>query len=315
MDGQTEQLTPTDHSTGPDTLETLWNLHNERPVASELWNRVVARAKWEETSGQGAHQYDDIPLEAFLRLADEARSSPSSIQRYRLLTKPSPNGALWFDTLYGLTAPEVINTVRYYISQVRWMRGLDLGTGTGILARTITRHCSEVIALDQSEMLLRVAKQRHHLVKGGKFKIHEVTADVMHLPLPDQSADLAVSSGLTSWLRPQELDDFVGELKRVLTPGGFYVSALPVSSPGDVFDRLHRSGRMNAKLILADMIVDVINGSHQKKPEETVDLRQFINTFQHHEFAPFVNHFPQYGAAVTSFQKPGQHHEEVIPSQ
>lgn len=295
MDRKSEHpVTPSENP--PESLTLLWDLHNERPVDPGLWNRAVGLAQWEELHNRGLQRYHDVPLNAFLELAEKAKTTSSSIDRYRLLTKPSPNGALWFDILYGLTSPEVINTIGYYINQAHWPIGLDLGTGTGILARKITRHCSRVIAFDQSEQLLKIAKYRHELAKGGKFKISEVAGDIMRLPLSNDYVDLAVSSGLTSWLNAQELDGFVRELKRVLMPGGFYVSAAPTKPPNDALD---------AKTLLADMIVDVVNGSHQKRHEDIVDFQTYGKIFTQHGFNPYLRVYPQYSAAVTCFRKPG----------
>ncbi len=66
---------------------------------------------------------------------------------------------------------------------------IDVGTGTGILARALAQTMGRVIGLDISPAMLRVAEQESHS-DGIRF----VVADLHHLPFRHDAVQLAVSS-------------------------------------------------------------------------------------------------------------------------
>ena len=102
---------------------------------------------------------------------------------------------------------------------------LDLGAGTGRLTLILAARARSIYAFDVSAEMLRVCRQR--LLASGLQNWQVQLADHRRLPLPDHSADLAVSgwsvSYLAVWDQEQgeaELDRWLAEMRRVLRPGG-----------------------------------------------------------------------------------------------
>ena len=102
---------------------------------------------------------------------------------------------------------------------------LDLGAGTGRLTLILAARARSIHAFDVSAEMLRVCRQR--LLASGLQNWQVQLADHRRLPLPDHSADLAVSgwsvSYLAVWDQEQgeaELDRWLAEMRRVLRPGG-----------------------------------------------------------------------------------------------
>lgn len=94
---------------------------------------------------------------------------------------------------------------------------LDAGCGTGVLLPALLeRHpwpC-RILELDFAEDMLRV-----NAAKGaGERRTRHVCADVQHLPLPDNSLDLAFCFGLFPHLAQPE--QALKEMLRALRPGG-----------------------------------------------------------------------------------------------
>jgi ubiquinone/menaquinone biosynthesis C-methylase UbiE len=105
---------------------------------------------------------------------------------------------------------------------------LDLGAGTGRLARLLAPQVKRVHALDISLEMLRVC--RRELAASGLKNWQVSLADHRYLPIPARSADLLVSGWSVSYLavwHPEsprdELEKWLVEAKRVLSPGGFIV--------------------------------------------------------------------------------------------
>jgi ubiquinone/menaquinone biosynthesis C-methylase UbiE len=74
---------------------------------------------------------------------------------------------------------------------LRSMTALDLGTGTGILARALATTAGRVIGVDLSPAMLRVATRQAH---GSHLNVHFVAADLHRLPVRRGAAQLIVSS-------------------------------------------------------------------------------------------------------------------------
>ena len=98
---------------------------------------------------------------------------------------------------------------------------LDLGAGTGRLARLLVPRVCYVRAFDESAEMLRVCRDR--LLETGLANWSVDVADHRHLPVADASADLAVSGWSVSYLAVwgaengrEKLSDWLGEMKRVL---------------------------------------------------------------------------------------------------
>jgi ubiquinone/menaquinone biosynthesis C-methylase UbiE len=108
---------------------------------------------------------------------------------------------------------------------------LDLGAGTGRLARMLAPRVKYVRAFDESDEMLRVCRDR--LAGSGLANWQIDIADHRHLPVDDSSSDLVVSGWSISYLSiwnseassssnegwRKKLSEWMEEMKRVLRPG------------------------------------------------------------------------------------------------
>jgi SAM-dependent methyltransferase len=94
-------------------------------------------------------------------------------------------------------------------------RVLEVGCGWGELAERIEREIGcEIVATDQSKRMVELSRER-----GLDARV----ADVQSLPFPDGEFDAAVAAWMLYHVA--DLDRGLGELARVLRPGGFLVAA------------------------------------------------------------------------------------------
>jgi demethylmenaquinone methyltransferase/2-methoxy-6-polyprenyl-1,4-benzoquinol methylase len=105
---------------------------------------------------------------------------------------------------------------------------LDIATGTGDLAIQINSRLRPdlIIGCDISEGMMQVARQKCQ--KRGMTNIRFEHEDCTALSYPDNTFDAVTSSfGIRNF---QELDKALGEMCRVLRPGG-HLAVLELSSP------------------------------------------------------------------------------------
>src|SRR5207244_1079949 len=96
---------------------------------------------------------------------------------------------------------------------------LDAGTGPGTLVRELARSLPglQVYGIDLSEDMIRLARA-HARSEQLEERVHFESGDVAHLPYPDQSFDVVVSTiSMHHWY---ELEQPLRELYRVLRPSG-----------------------------------------------------------------------------------------------
>lgn len=93
---------------------------------------------------------------------------------------------------------------------------LDAGAGTGKGSLALKRRYpdAQVLALDFSPGMLRIARRRQPWLRRRFLR---VCADAARLPLADQSVDLVFANFLLPWCDP---DAVFGEFRRVLAPRG-----------------------------------------------------------------------------------------------
>ena len=101
---------------------------------------------------------------------------------------------------------------------------LDLGCGTGTLATRIARACPEanVTALDGDERMLARARRK---AEAAGVEVRFDLGMAQELPYPDAAFDRVVSSLFFHHLNGPQKRQVVGEVFRVLKPGGeFHVA-------------------------------------------------------------------------------------------
>ena len=107
-------------------------------------------------------------------------------------------------------------------------RILDAGCGTGLLTlamlSTLARP-ARITAIDLSASSLRKARQAvGDILKNSSHRVQFLQANLLALPFADETFDFIATSGALEYV---SLGDGLGELARVLKPGG-YLFHLPV---------------------------------------------------------------------------------------
>jgi SAM-dependent methyltransferase len=99
-------------------------------------------------------------------------------------------------------------------------RVLDLGTGTGVLARAVARRfpAARVTGTDFSRGMLGMARSLTDDEAGLDGRIEWLEADAARLPIADASVDAVVSSFVLQLV--PERPPVYREIRRVLRPGG-----------------------------------------------------------------------------------------------
>jgi SAM-dependent methyltransferase len=115
-------------------------------------------------------------------------------------------------------------------------RVLDLGTGTGTLARGLARRGCQVTGLDPSTQMLNQARR---LDEAAQVTIHYLEGRAEETGLPPASFDLITAGQCWHWFdRPRAAQ----EVRRLLAPGGKLVIAhfdwLPL--PGNMVEATER---------------------------------------------------------------------------
>ncbi len=99
---------------------------------------------------------------------------------------------------------------------------LDIGCGGGIFSETLARAGARVSGIDQSTRSIEQAR-RHALDEDLRVDYH--VADAAGLPFTDHSFDLVVASEVLEHV--EDLQAVLGEIARVLRPGGLFVFDTP----------------------------------------------------------------------------------------
>ena len=127
-----------------------------------------------------------------------------------------------FDDLVD-TTPFLMNTYDLYnlclsewISEGNLGRVLDVGCGSGKQAVILAPHADQIIGIDLSEALIRVAEARCRAYPNAQFHV----ADACALPFPDAHFDRVVSYGDVLSHIVVRYAEAVSEMARVLKPGG-----------------------------------------------------------------------------------------------
>lgn len=106
---------------------------------------------------------------------------------------------------------------------VRARRGLDVCCGTGAGMRWFRPLCTEeMVGIDRSRGMLEEAERRLAPLRS-EVPLRLVQGDAMAMPFDDGTFELAVSFGAFGHILERDEPRFVGELARVLKPGGRFV--------------------------------------------------------------------------------------------
>jgi ubiquinone/menaquinone biosynthesis C-methylase UbiE len=159
---------------------------------------------------------------------------------------------------------------------------VETGAGTGRLTCMLAPYVHSIQAFDISQHMLDVTAAK--LYETGLRHWHLGTADHRHLPVPDCSADIAISGWsicyLVDWDRlnwTAEVVKAIDELKRVVKPGGFIIL---IETLGTGFETPHPPDHLvqyYAWLEKAGFSTTWIRTDYQfSSVEDAVELTQFF---------------------------------------
>lgn len=135
---------------------------------------------------------------------------------------------------------------------------LDVGCGTGSLARGIAGRCARVLALDLSPQMVRIARERSKRCANIEFQV----ADVMGWEWPDDRFDYIVS---VATLHHLPIEDTLLKMKRALSPGGTLA----------ILDLYRADGLADVLTIMAAAPVNIVlKALKQRGSRETPELRR-----------------------------------------
>ena len=98
---------------------------------------------------------------------------------------------------------------------------LDIGTGTGNLARLLLSRGAEVVGLDPSRKMLEIAADKLAGKQGLELK--HVGEPFLSIPYQDSMFDAVVSTYSFHHVHPDKKRKCICEMLRVLKPGGVWV--------------------------------------------------------------------------------------------
>jgi SAM-dependent methyltransferase len=113
-------------------------------------------------------------------------------------------------------------------------RLLDLGCGAGRHAFEAARRGARVVALDADRAELgRVAAVAAAMAEAGELppsaSIATVAGDATAMPYPDDAFDIVIAAEVLEHIRPDQ--QAMGEIRRVLRPGGLAAVTVPAWLP------------------------------------------------------------------------------------
>lgn len=109
---------------------------------------------------------------------------------------------------------DLVDTFSRKIAFTQAKTVLELGCGTGQLARYLADLDFDVTAIDLSPANIEMTRARD---------VHAIVADFSSLPFPDQSFDASMAVNSLLHVPPTELSSVFTEIARVLRPGALFM--------------------------------------------------------------------------------------------
>ena len=164
---------------------------------------------------------------------------------------------------------QVLNEVYNSIGEKLGRRILDVGFGTGLLTNKLYEDGAEIYGMDFSQGMIDIAKEK---MPEGTFIQWDFNAGVPPM-LKEMTFDYIISSYAIHHLNDHKKVEFIGELKKLLKPGGKIIFADVAfetkqdlnnckEASGDSWD--HEEIYMVAEEIIEMLKADGINSSYKQ---------------------------------------------------
>lgn len=138
--------------------------------------------------------------------------------------------------------------------------GIDLGSGPGDTTRILARRCKQVTAFDLFPFWHEVARARAQ--EAGIENVDYRVADLgVGIPVADHSVDKVLSNGMTAFIPPENMPRLIGEIARVLKPGGSYFEP-EMERNGHWRGEYERRIQFSAKTMAAYLIAEMVTAPH-----------------------------------------------------
>ena len=233
------------------------------------------------------------------------RASPTFERDVRAMFTHIAQRYEWFDHVASvgndyLWRPRALWDLDRFRAGAPIAAALDLGCGTGELARLLTRHypTARVVAADFTAAMLEKAEEASASIPG-RARLAFARATAMRLPFADAAFDLVTNAFLARNLR--DLSVALGEMRRVLRPNGVLLT-LEITEPvSPAFARIFHA--------YFDRVVPLLGaaagsaGPYRYLPESLRTLpprSEFVRALEAAGF-PRVVAIPQSGGIVTTF--------------
>lgn len=115
--------------------------------------------------------------------------------------------------------PRMSETIKILMKENKLHSVLDVGCGTGLLVKYLTKNKFKAIGCDYEKEAIKTALRIN--------KINVVYGSATKLPFPKNSFDLVTSISVIEHLTPKEVKQFLNETKRVLKPNGYLFVVTP----------------------------------------------------------------------------------------
>ena len=150
--------------------------------------------------------------------ADLARLAAVRAERARAAEQFFATYAEQWDALRALQAPEadVERAMTALLAGESLGCLIDIGTGTGRIATIFAGAADQVLGIDRSAEMLRLARGK--LSEEANGKVRFVAGDFYELPAADGSADTAILHQVLHYAQAPE--KAIAETARILRPGG-----------------------------------------------------------------------------------------------
>lgn len=122
----------------------------------------------------------------------------------------------WYESTMGQFVDEVETKLAFrMLKPKKGMKVLDVGCGTGNFSIKLAKMGCDVVGIDLSEEMLKIAKDK---AKKEELAIAFHNMDVYHLDFPDNEFDAVFSMAAFEFIK--DPNRAYGEMYRVLKPGG-----------------------------------------------------------------------------------------------